>query len=129
MNCILPMYLAHDEEILFRDNYTTWTKRKIPVVKPVLKQYIITDKTDIISSIVNSRLNTITDAGHPILRAAAYSLGGYVGAGYLEKEVAIAIIENAIESHIYLSQKAGDYKRTAKTMINKGELNPLYLGS
>lgn len=129
MNCILPMYLANDEGVLFRYDYTTWTKRKIFVVKPVIKQYIITDKTDIISSIMKSRLDTISDAGHPILRAAAYSLGGYVGAGYLDKETAVAIIENAIEGHAYLSKKADDYKRTAKTMINKGEMYPLYLSS
>ena len=127
INCILPMYLSYDPDILFRTDYTTWNRRFVPIVQPVIKQYIINDKTSLVEAITKSAIDKITDAGHPILRAASYALGGYVGAGYLDKETALTIIENLIDSSSYLSQKASNYKRTAKEMINKGEMAPLYL--
>ena len=76
---------------------------------------------------VFSALNKITDAGHPILRATSYALGGYCGAGYIQKDYAIQMIEKMIRSNSYLSKKPDVYIKTAITMINKGEAQPLFL--
>ena len=126
-NCILPLFLSYDENILFREKYSTFSKRIVPVIQPVIKQYIITDKTNNIKAIIHSAISKISDAGHPILRAAAFALGGYVGAGYVSEDVAMIIIENEIENNSYLKQKSSVYKQTAFTMIKKGQLTPLYL--
>ena len=61
------------------------------------------------------------------LSKASYLLGGYVGAGYIDKHYAIDMINKMIDCNGYLSQKASIYKVTAKTMINKGINEPTYL--
>ena len=78
-------------------------------------------------NLIQRHIDQICDNGHPQLRKAAYSLGGYVGAGYIDLNRAIDFINDAITHNAYLTQKALTYKKTAKTMINKGLLTPLYL--
>lgn len=126
-NCILPMFLSYDPELLRREDYSTWTGRYTPPVPPPIKQYIITDKSNQVKAIIESAINRIVSDGHPQLRAAAYSLGGYCGAGYIDSGFALQMLENMIDRNAYLSQKARVYKGTAKTMINKGMLQPLFL--
>ena len=126
-NCILPLFLSYDFDLLSREDYTTWTERYSPPIAPPIKQYIIQDKTNNIEAIINSALSKITTAGHPILRATSYALGGYCSAGYIQKDYAIQMIEKMIEGHTYLSKKSETYNKTARTMIQKGMERPLYL--
>jgi hypothetical protein len=126
-NCVLPLFISYDPEILIRTDYTIWNKKFIPIEKPPVIQYLVSDKTSSIEKIILGRINTITDSGHSILRATAYLLGGYVGAGYLDYHYSIQMINKMIDSHHYLSQKGYVYKKTSLTMINKGMLSPVYL--
>lgn len=126
-NCILPMFMSYDKDILFRDDFETWNKKHIEIIKPVVKQYIIQDKTNIIESICNIAINKIISNGHPQLRAIAFALGGYIAAGYIDQITANNMINKMIEGNNYLSQKQEIYKKTALTMINQGMSNPLYL--
>ena len=126
-NCILPCFLSYDFDLLQRKDATTLTERYSPPIPPPVKQYIVTDKSTTIEKIIASALNKITDAGHPILRATAYALGGYSGAGYIDEDSALMMIEKMIDGNAYLSQKAPVYKKTAKEMILKGRTQPLYL--
>jgi hypothetical protein len=126
-NCILPMFISYDPDILIRDNASTWTKKFIAAEKPVIKQYIITDKSSAIEKVMHKAIEKITGNGHPQLRAAAFSLGGYIGAGQIDYDTAEQLIISLINSNAYLSQKASVYHQTAKTMLKKGMLTPLYL--
>lgn len=126
-NCVLPLFISYDPEILIRDNYTTFSQKYIEPERPQVIQYITTDKTKSIETIISKKIDTITDSGHTILRASAYLLGGYVGAGYIDYNYAISFINNQIDLHHYLKQKAHVYKKTALTMINKGINQPTYL--
>jgi hypothetical protein len=127
-NPILDCFLSYDPDILYRTDATKWTEQYFEPVK-VRKEapLLIEDKTDVIAKIIIKNLNDITNAGHPILRAVSYSLGGYVGAGYISQTDALFLIEGCIENHWYLKTNANTYKKTAKTMIEKGILEPLYL--
>lgn len=126
-NCILPMFISYDTDILIRFDALTFNEKFIPIEKPPVIQYVVTDKTSSIETIILKKINVIIDNGHPQLRAAAYLLGGYVGAGYIDKYYAIDMINKMIDCNSYLSQKASIYKVTAKTMINKGINEPTYL--
>lgn len=126
-NCILPMFISYDAEILYRDDAQTWTEKYIEPIPPPTKQYIIDDKTPHIERIIAKKINVIVDNGHPQLRAAAYLIGGYVGAGYLDHGNAEVIMHNLIDSNAYLSQKASVYKKTAIEMIIKGINQPTFL--
>lgn len=126
-NCILPMFISYDPTILIRFDASTFTEKFIPIEKPPVIQYVVTDKTNIIEKIILKKIDIIVNNGHPQLRAAAYLLGGYVGAGYIEHQTAQQIIINMINSNAYLSQKASVYIQTAKTMITKGINEPTYL--
>jgi hypothetical protein len=126
-NCVLPLFMSYDPEILIRNDYSVWTRKFIPIKKPPVIQYVVSDKTSSIEKIILNRINTITDSGHGILRATAYLLGGYVGAGYLDYNYSIQMINKMIDSHHYLSKKGYVYKKTSLTMINKGMLNPVFL--
>lgn len=127
-NCVLPMFMSYDENILHRTDYTTWNKKYIPIVKPpkphiIYESQIGTEK-DVVYYITKA-IDKITGNGHPQLRAAAYALGGYVGTGYISQSQAIHLIENLIDSNAYLSQKSDTYKKTAHQMIEKGIEEPL----
>jgi hypothetical protein len=126
-NCILPMFISYDQDILIRDNPIEWQTKYIPVVAPPVKQYIVNDKSSAIEKIIAKKIIPIIDNGHPQLRAAAYLMGGYSGAGYIDRDQAITILHNLIESNAYLSQKAAIYKRTACEMIDKGINQPTFL--
>jgi hypothetical protein len=126
-NCILPMFISYDADILHRNDAQTWSTKHIEIVRPAVKQYIIDDKTSTIEKIIAKRINTITDTGHIILRATSYLLGGFVGANYIDYNDAISLINNLIDSQSYLSKKPDVYKKTAKEMIDKGINFPTYL--
>jgi hypothetical protein len=126
-NCILPMFISYDADILHRNDAQTWSTKHIEIVRPATKQYIIDDKTSVIEKIIAKRINTITDTGHIILRATSYLLGGYVGANYIDYNDAISLINNLIDSQSYLSKKPSIYKATAKQMVDKGLNFPTYL--
>jgi hypothetical protein len=126
-NCILPMFISYDADILHRNDAQTWSTKHIEIVRPAVKQYIVDDKTSVIEKIIAKRINTITDTGHIILRATSYLLGGYVGANYIDYNDAISLINNLIDSQSYLSKKPDVYKQTAKQMIDKGLNFPTYL--
>jgi hypothetical protein len=126
-NCILPMFISYDADILHRTDAQTWSTKHIEIVPPPVKQYIVDDKTSVIEKIIAKRINTITDTGHIILRATSYLLGGYVGANYIDYNDAIALINNLIDSQSYLSKKPDVYKATAKQMVDKGLNFPTYL--
>jgi len=126
-NCILPMFISYDAEILHRNDAQTWSTKHIEIVRPAVKQYIVDDKTSVIEKIIAKRINTITDTGHIILRATSYLLGGYVGANYIDYNDAISLINNLIDSQSYLSKKPDVYKQTAKQMVDKGLNFPTYL--
>jgi hypothetical protein len=126
-NCILPMFISFDADILYRNDAQTWQTKYIEVIPPPTKQYIIDDKTSTIERIIAKKIQVVVDNGHPQLRAAAFLLGGYVGAGYCDQTDAINFIHQMIDGNAYLSQKASIYKKTAITMVNKGILQPTYL--
>ena len=126
-NCILPMFISYDADILHRTDAQTWSTKHIEIIPPPVKQYIVDDKTSVIEKIIAKRINTITDTGHIILRATSYLLGGYVGANYIDYNDAIALINNLIDSQSYLSKKPDVYKTTAKQMVDKGLNFPTYL--
>ena len=127
-NCILPMFLSYDPDLLRRSDYTEWTEKYIPPSKPPpTKQFIVDDKTDRIQKIIASKINRIVDNGHPQLRATSYLLGGYVSAGYIQEHIALQMIEHLIDSNEYLSQKAHVYKRTASDMIQRGKRQPIHI--
>lgn len=126
-NCVLPLFLSYDPLILYRDDYSCFTKKYIPPEPVKVKQYIVNDKTKSVYSIIKKKIDVIVNNGHPQLRAAAYLLGGYVGAGHIDQSNAEEIIINLIHSNAYLNQKPSVYKQTAKQMIKKGINEPVYL--
>lgn len=126
-NCVLPLFYSIDENILHRFDASLFKTKHNPIIKPIVKQYIIQNKTNIIEKIILNKINVIVDNGHPQLRAAAYLLGGYVGARYIDHDYAITMLHRMIECNAYLSQKQSIYKKTAITMINQGIYQPVYL--
>lgn len=127
-NCVLPLFYSHDRGILSRSNYTTYTKKHNPQTPPPKGEVIRIyrdKKVALVAKIIKSGISKITDNGHPQLRALAYAVGGYVANDYIDLNEALSILHNEIDANAYLSQKASIYKVTAKTMIEKGQNEPL----
>ena len=130
-NAVLPLFISYDPDLLFRQNATKWQ------VKGKKPNDIIEDKSIVTPYKCNSRferlainefvnkINSITDYGHPVVRAAAFTLGGRVGAGYIDRYTAIAIAESEIAANNYLRKGTSGYQKTAKEMIIKGEQIPI----
>lgn len=130
-NAVLPLYLSYDPDILVgSETHEIWTKTYTPPLINSVTPYKIKFSAIGIDKIMKSAIDKIHDNGHPQLRAAAYTLGGYVGAGYIDKPSAIELINTLIDSNRYLSSKGFEgqegYKTTAKTMIEKGVNVPLF---
>jgi CRISPR/Cas system CSM-associated protein Csm2 small subunit len=129
-NCVLPLFISYDPNILVRKIDAQWSIKKIksivtPQIEPIrFRSSNIYEKW----SIDNFRksIDKINDNGHPQLRAAAYALGGRVGAGYISEYSAINEANNIITTNLYLAKGYAGYKRTAKEMILKGKYQPLY---
>jgi len=132
-NCVLPMFMSYDKEILFRDDYCTWTKKYTPSVKPIIQQYFITGDSTAVERIIHSAVSKIVSNGHPQLRAVSYALGGYVSAEYISEQDALYLINRCIDSNAYLSRRTNGmnmaevYKTTAKTMVIKGQSEKLFI--
>lgn len=127
-NCILPLFIAHDPGLLYRTDPANWTDSYTPPQPPPVKQYVIhAGEQGKIEQIIIKAIDKITDNGHPQLRAAAYALGGYVGAGYIDQHHAVSLIHRLIEHNNYLAIKPSVYKKTASEMIAKGQREPLYI--
>ena len=128
-NSVLPLFYSIDRDINFDLNRTSIFEGIEPkkVVEKIPTDWIKPSSIKGKWAVSNTKkaIDKITDNGHPQLRAAAYSLGGYVGAGYLGEGEAIDLIECLIDGNNYLSQKPAVYKTTAKTMIKKGQNQPL----
>jgi hypothetical protein len=129
-NCVLPLFYSRDSNILFREKYSLYDKKFIPEpVAPKTQPIRIykNKKVEVIKKMVHTALSKVNNYGHPPLRAISYAVGGYVASDYLTVDEAIDILSDAIDGNSYLSQKASIYKTTAKTMINKGQSEPLIL--
>ena len=132
-NCVLPMFMSYDKDILYREDYCTWIKKYTPYVKPIIPQYFISNDSTVVEKIVHSAVNKITSNGHPQLRAIAYALGGYVSAEYISEHDAITLINKCIDNNSYLARRttgmnmADVYKTTAKTMVIKGQSEKLFI--
>ena len=133
-NCVLPLFMSWDADILYRNDATEWN---IQDVDPKLKyrpapveayKYDYTKKDRYYQWSLNNTekaVNNIVSDGHPQLRAAAFALGGYVGAGYVSRSEAIMFINQLIVQNGYLSKGVKGYQRTAETMIDGGMRKPL----
>jgi len=86
------------------------------------------EKKDAICRMITRKINSIVDNGHPQLLKIAFTLGGYVGGGYLTKDEAENLIHNLIEQNSYLSKGISGYKKTASSCIRDGLNKPLYFG-
>jgi len=132
-NCVLPMFMSYDKDILFRKDFSTWTKKYIPNIKPIIQQYFINNDSSTVEKIIHSAINKISSNGHPQLRAVSFALGGYVSAEYISENDAIILINKCIDNNTYLSRRASGinmadvYKKTAKTMIIKGQTQKLFI--
>jgi len=133
-NCILPLYLSIDPDLLYRDDAEIWTERgyKIDEFKvfdgeiEVLENITEKDK-ERVRSILTKSMEKIVDSGHFIVRSTALSAGGYVASGYYTQEEAEELIYSLILDNDYCKKNIRGYKQTAKEMIIKGMRSPLYL--
>jgi len=120
-----------DDDILMNSNFSTFTKIKEPELptkrESFKKSENITDSERFVFNVIKKKIDTIDKEGHPILRAAAFTLGGYVGSNYIQKSDAIDMIDNLIENNLYLNKKPSGYKKTARQMIEKGASQPIKL--
>jgi len=132
-NCILPLFLSYDEDLLFRENPDTWTRKGKKInefqasdIVPVKVEAGSSEKLQV-QRIILSLVEKIIDNGHPQIRAAAVTLGGYVATGYIDFHEAESFIFNLIQNNSYLRKGVEGYQKTAKTAIQTGMKSQLFL--
>jgi len=131
-NCVLPLFLSYDPEILIRPEPGVWQRTGIDpanftnkVREPVTPGSIekTSETEELVLKIIKTGLDVNSD-GHPKLRALCYTVGGYIASGYIDENKALDEIEKIIENS-YFSKGTSGYKRTARTAINAGKSEPL----
>lgn len=132
-NCVLPLFLSYDENILYRENAATWSKKgkTLNSFKESLLPTVTVDTTDedkrIILENCQKAFEKIIDNGHPQVIATGVSLGGYVASGYLDKTEAEQFIFSLVQSNNYLRKGVDGYCKTAKTAIETGMRSQIIL--
>ena len=130
-NAVLPMFISYDPDLLFRTDASIWdTPGRKPNEINETPEVVIPYRNDsrFEQWSINEferKINGITDYGHPVVRAAAFTLGGRVGAGYIDLITAVNVAERAIAMNGYLSKGTKGYQKTAREMIEKGRMIPL----
>lgn len=137
-NPVLPMFQSYDPDILHRPNPETWTIKAEPP-KPAPKPVNMT--IQVLSKVSDRELQFrrnvclkglqtsymgIKDVGHPNIRSIALRAGGFAGAGYFTIDEIESLLNDMIDGHSYLRQKAETYKTTARWAITEGFANPLH---
>jgi hypothetical protein len=135
-NPVLPSFLSYDRNILYRSEIEAipWLQQsQIEPTVEVLAEPLHKQRGEGISlyetwSLSNAAeaIGKIEDNGHPQLRAAAFTLGGRIGGGYVDYFVAEQYIHQLIASNSYLSKGTIGYQKTASVMLIKGMEFPLY---
>lgn len=129
-NPVQPLFISHDPDLLYRDDYTNYMRMYIEPEKinppEQFKSYPYSqDDKEKLLNIVSQKINNISDNGHHPLRAAAFYMGGYVASGVITENDAIDFLNKKIDNHHYLKQKADTYKKTVVYMVRKGQSKPL----
>lgn len=133
-NCILPLYLSYDPELLYREDAEVWDIKgeKLDEFKvfegeiEVLEE-VSEEERKRVKKIIKGSMDKIVDTAHYIVRSTALCGGGYVASGYYSQEEMEAMIIDMIEKNEYCKKNLSGYKKTAKEMIVKGMKSPLYL--
>jgi hypothetical protein len=134
-NCVLPLFLSHDPDILIRENPTTWTAKgkrqgdfenSAPAPLPRNHRPGTFEEKRVLK-LIEAGFANIQDVGHPVLRGLCLSIGGYIASGYIPEQTALNEIDCLIESHSYLRKGVRGYKQTARDAINLGKQKPLIL--
>jgi hypothetical protein len=137
-NAVLPMFLSYDKAIAYREfeNAEIWTVTDYS--KPVYVRLndnpttsnITTENKDFnykkVIRIIKNRFSNIIDSGHPQVVSASLILGSRVGAGYIDKNEALSLLIDLIETNNYLQKNAKGYINTAEWSFKKGINNPKY---
>jgi hypothetical protein len=132
-NAILPLFLSYDPDLLYRDNASVWTKRGKMLNAFVASTVALVpvevgqgDKARV-QNIIIRLFDAIVDNGHPQVRSAGVTLGGYVASGYIDQHEAENFIFTLIQNNSYLRKGIKGYQNTAKTAILTGMLSQLTL--
>jgi hypothetical protein len=133
---IQPFYYSHDPDALIKaEAVERWMGKALhPKVdwKPPQNKWLppiksANHKQRMIYDWMQKQADKIVDAGHPQIRAIAFTLGGYAATGYFTENAAIEFADHLIECNAYLSLKPDTYKKTVRSAIKKGMQSPLRL--
>lgn len=135
-NCVLPLYISVDRDILWREPGLMWDIKEDRTVEYVsLNQYesergqqmSFDQKSLQTIALFKEKIEAITsEPGHPRLRDACLVLGSRAGAGYIDVQQAIELAEHMVKMNGYLQKGLTNYLRTAHWAINQGYTNPAY---
>lgn len=132
-NAVLPLFQSYDYDLLYRDDYKTFTKTALD---PNLKRYdevrnhIPTSEDrqyQRVLKIAESSISQIGAPGHYQLRSACIALGGYIATGYVSDSEMMALVYTLIENNAYLRKGLAGYKKTARWSIDEGKRKPITL--
>lgn len=125
-NSVLPLFLSIDKNALVRTDSVLFLDTYVepPPVKQTVR-YERSNEDHKVLKMIENKINSITDAGHPIVRATSYYVGGLVAQGLCQEHDAIRKLEDCIRSHHYTGNRAkvNTYLRTMREMFEKGKLN------
>jgi len=131
----LPLFLSYDENLLYRENPTTWTQKGKKInefdYKSDVELTFEGERTEYEKNIVKKKIRTmietIEDNAHPTVRSVSILCGGYCAFGYLTEQEAKELIYQLIDENSYTCQKANNYKKTVDKFLVDGMKRPLEL--
>ena len=136
-NAMLPLFLSIDENILFRDISEClafieedWSEIKYEHLKEKQtskpNNFNYTDFETKTLKLLEDKIKSINNNGHPQVRTAALILGSRAGAGYISFSKANDEIIKLIKENNYLNKGLKGYISTALWGVSEGYKNPRY---
>lgn len=134
-SCVLPLFLSYDTDILIREEeeLEEWSIKReriedyeeydLESFEPVAATKNEQEQVKrIIKNIIKQA--DLEQTGHPNVVKAGLVTGNFCIAGYLSEQEALQYLEECIEESEYLTKNLYSYKRTARTMFERGKLQP-----
>ena len=135
-NCVLPLFISMDADLKYRSNATTWNVKEDRTIDYAHLNKVESEwgrgRTDYAKALhtieqFKKKIDAIQDCdGHPRLRSACLVLGSRAGAGYVDIQQALELMEWGISTNGYLVKKKNTYLKTGHWCINQGYNNPSY---
>lgn len=133
--CTQPLYNSYDPNAKFREDavgsvvrgYKTTAVKKVKIEDIEFPEEVSEEDVEKCFSLITHLIDRIEDSAHNQVLSASFLSGGLVSFYGIDQDEMWNLLENGIRNNQYMKKGTEGYLTTARTLYNKGLLNPAEL--